>query len=151
MSDLPVISSNPLPAFSTKELAAELTRRGYRVESPEQSNLPLTGDLSFRELRGRNSRRCELDFKHTRDSETWRLVDWTNAICGEAGELANVAKKIKRGDFSQNSAITELSDEIADVVIYCDLAAWFIGVELADAIRLKFNSVSRRIGSPTRL
>lgn len=44
----------------------------------------------------------------------------TLAMCGEAGEVANVVKKIDRGslDINDPAVVAKLGDEIADVFIY---------------------------------
>src|SRR5436190_20432898 len=40
------------------------------------------------------------------------------ALAGEVGELANVVKKLERGDFDYAHAMSLLQDEVADVLIY---------------------------------
>ena len=100
----------------------------------------------------------------------WTVAHWTNAVCGEAGELANVAKKLERlrfmGAVSARDADTlgtddvalaakrlfdQLADEVADVVLYADLVLGDHGFDLAAAIARKFNEVSEREGFPERL
>jgi len=85
---------------------------------------------------------------------TWNLTDWTNALCGEAGELANFAKKVRRArptDPSLEDAKQDLAHELADIVIYADLIAIKLGVDLGKAVREKFNIVSDRVGSELKL
>ncbi|GAB4186207.1 MAG: hypothetical protein Kow00105_00690 [Phycisphaeraceae bacterium] len=108
-------------------------------------------DLGFQELRDANVRRCEQAFKACRD--------WTPAaMAGEAGELleillpllvrtnsiCNLTKKIQRGD---KVNLQEVGKEIADVVIYADLLSHRLGIDLAEAVRSKFDEVSHRMGS----
>jgi hypothetical protein len=47
---------------------------------------------TFEALRTRNVSR--LARWHDPDSEPWTGADWSNAMCGEAGEAANVVKKL---------------------------------------------------------
>ena len=91
---------------------------------------------------------------------TWDLVDWTNELCGEAGELANLAKKVKRARPAKNGkkadptleeAKADLAPEIADVVICASLVAGHLGIDLEKAVREKFNIVSDRMGSDIKL
>ena len=85
------------------------------------------------------------------DCSAWALEDWFCATLGELGEAANVAKKVRRGDFTLEEARPALAKELADVLTYLDLLAWAAGVDLARATREKFDEVSARIGYPTRL
>jgi NTP pyrophosphatase (non-canonical NTP hydrolase) len=113
--------------------------------------------LSFEDLAKANATRAER--WHGPDSTPWRISDWVLAMVGEAGEAANVAKKLLRhetstantGDPSPSDLLHELGHEIADVVIYADLVAQAIGVDLADLVRRKFDIVSVRHGFPDRL
>lgn len=50
--------------------------------------------LTFDTLREVNVTRCKK--WHPPGSIPWTSADWSNALCGEAGELANVVKKIRR-------------------------------------------------------
>ena len=62
-------------------------------------------------------------------------------LCGEAGEFANMAKKRKKG---KDIPIKELGKELADIVMYCDLAAASLGISLEEYVIKKFNEVSKR-------
>ena len=66
------------------------------------------------------------------------------ALAGEIGELANVVKKLERGDLSYAEALERLEDESADVLIYLlklsyqtgiDLEAAFVNKQRANKIR----------------
>lgn len=113
--------------------------------------------LMFAELRNVNVSRCRR--WHPADSTPWTAADWSNALCGEAGELANVIKKIRRqetgarneGDPSMDELRKMAAAELADVVIYADLLADFLGVNLGEAIKEKFNKTSARYGFPERI
>lgn len=114
-------------------------------------------DLTFSALRKVNVTRCAR--WHPPGSVPWTAADWSNAMCGEAGELANVVKKIRRhetravneGDPSPDSLRVMAAAELADVVIYADLLAAYLGVDLGAAIATKFNKTSERYGFPERL
>lgn len=90
---------------------------------------------------------------------TWTIADWSNALCGEAGELANVIKKLRRyqcglrgeGDPTVEDLLAQAAEELADVITYADLLAARLGVDLPLAIVDKFNKVSERQGFPERL
>lgn len=89
----------------------------------------------------------------------WSGADWSNAMCGEAGELANVVKKLRRVDVGmpgkndpdRRVLLDQLGVEAADVFIYLDLLCQFYGVSLKEALVGKFNSVSEREGWQERL
>lgn len=113
--------------------------------------------LRFCDLRSLNVARVPL-FGHTLDG--WNELEWAGALCGEAGEAANVAKKLRRiadgcnvntGGDDAASLRSKLGAELADVVIYADLLAARVGVNLADAVAAKFNEVSDRVGFVPRL
>ncbi len=113
--------------------------------------------LTFDQLRAVNVPRCEK--WHPPDSLPWSLADWSNALCGEAGELANVIKKIRRqetgarnqGDPSMEELKVMALNELADVVIYADLLANQLGGNLGEAVKAKFNKVSEKYGFEERL
>jgi len=96
---------------------------------------------------------------HSNEIDEWTGADWSNATCGEAGEMANVVKKLRRGetgarnddDPTEPELRAMLADEIADVAIYLDLLAWYYDIDLAEAIISKFDRTSERYGFPERL
>jgi len=126
------------------------------MANPEVENY-VPQDLGFSELRRVNVTRCER--WHGPGSDPWTAADWSNATCGEAGEMANVIKKIRRhetgavneGDPPLATLKAMAAEEIADVVIYADLLAKYLGIDLGQAIRSKFNKVSVKYGFPERL
>lgn len=90
----------------------------------------------------------------------WTGADWSNAMCGEAGEAANVVKKLRRiesgaavgpDDPDETTLRQMLADEIGDVYAYLDLLAGYYGIDMATAIASKFNRVSERQGFPDRM
>lgn len=111
--------------------------------------------LTFDELRTANLTRCAR--WHPGGIEDWDLADWAVAMAGEAGEVCNVVKKLKReadgirGNAPGVDLRIALADELADVAIYLDLLAARAGIDLAAAIAAKFNHTSRSHGFPDRL
>lgn len=101
--------------------------------------------LDFDRLRRANVRRCE-DVFHPLNS--WSPQDWACAMAGETGEACNLIKKMRRGEPID---LAEIGDELADVVIYADLLAARLGIDLGEAVRVKFNHVSTKRGSEVKL
>lgn len=87
--------------------------------------------------------------------EKWSLLEWAGAACGEAGEMANVAKKIRRLDCRDEEIpityLDDLGDEAADAIIYIDLMCARAGIDLQEVIKRKFNQVSNSVGFRERL
>jgi NTP pyrophosphatase (non-canonical NTP hydrolase) len=115
-------------------------------------------ELRFDELRRENVDRCHRWHGDFPDGD-WTGADWSNAMCGEAGEAANVVKKLRRHETGHPGAedmgplglVQALANELADVVIYADLLAAKYGIDLGQAVVDKFNFVSRREGFPERI
>lgn len=133
-------------------------------------------ELTFERLSAINGSRCERwhgpEWREPEDA--WTIADWSNAMCGEAGETANVVKKLRRidadlwdkqkypgearGDLvhkppaeAREKLIEMLTNELADVILYADLLAQKAGIDLGAAVRGKFNRVSAAQGFPERL
>lgn len=115
-------------------------------------NQESSSGLTFNILREANLIRLPL-FKNARgeiahsmkDGSDWSISDWVMAIVGELGELSNIFKKIKRGDYTQEEQQVEIAKELADVCTYLDILALQCGVNLGEAIIAKFNEVSDRV------
>lgn len=112
--------------------------------------------LNFSELREANITRQRVLWP----SEKWNPVDWSNAFAGEAGEVCNAVKKLRRIADGTNTAkdpqtefeaIEAIGDEIADAIIYADLLAAKLGIDLSRTIRSKYNKVSDRYGCNLKL
>lgn len=101
--------------------------------------------MDFKGLKKVNTKRDKECYAHCED---WGVTDWGCAIAGETGELCNLLKKVKRGDEVDPIAIQE---EIADIVIYCDLLASYLRFDLEKAIIHKFNKTSDKLGSKVKL
>ena len=87
------------------------------------------------------------DFNHE-----WNIAEWTNALQGEAGEAGNIAKKICRGDYGEpgslphSQALSELADELADVLAYTQLICGVFSLSLDYHVIRKFQITSDRFG-----
>lgn len=103
--------------------------------------------LTFDELRKANTKRATTS-KFADTCKDWIVSDWAMAMMGEGGEACNLIKKARRGEPVSQS---DIAKEIADTIIYADLLAHHLGIDLGSAIRQKFNEVSRRIGSDVSL
>ncbi len=114
----------------------------------------MTDGLTFRTLRDANKKRLPL-FKnakggraHTKDDGSdWSPASWLQAVVGELGEYANLRKKVERGDMTMKEARPALADELADVVIYLDILASQLGIDLGDAVMEKWNRTSVKVGA----
>jgi len=102
-------------------------------------------ELKFSVLRRANMERQETAFHPL---GAWSPTDWAAAMAGECGEVCNLIKKSRRGEQVAAQAIGE---ELADLVIYTDLLAARLGIDLGSAVRRKFNVVSERRGSCIKL
>jgi NTP pyrophosphatase (non-canonical NTP hydrolase) len=117
-----------------------------------------TDGLTFNVLRAANAQRLPQfrDAKGRRshsepDGSDWNPAEWLQAVVGELGELANILKKVRRGDVTREEALPAIRKEFADVVIYFDIFAAQFGIDLGRAIIDKFNEVSVRVGSDIRI
>lgn len=127
--------------------------------------------LTFQEMRDANRTRCAQAFHKV---EEWSNSDWGNALAGEFGEVAQelleiqnlqlqffaklracdtIKKQLRQmeGDAAYLELQKKLAKELADVVLYADLLAEAMGVDLGEAVREKFNEVSVKRNSEIRL
>lgn len=77
-----------------------------------------------------------------------------NELAGGTGEACNVIKKLERerhGWRGSRAELTDLAEELADVVICADLCAVTAGIDLAAAAVAKFNATSEKVGLTTKL
>jgi len=117
-----------------------------------------TDGLTFNTLRGGNRARLP-EFKNSKgkkahskkDGSDWSPAQWLQAVVGELGEYANKRKKYERGDITAAEFKEEAKKELADVVVYLDILAFQLGIDLGQAVMDKFNEVSVRVGSRIRI
>lgn len=109
---------------------------------------------------------------HPRGIKDWSSLEWAGAMCGEAGEAANVAKKLKRVetemahvDMRQPRSATfvdataeqaaryrqELAREVADTILYGILVCAAVDVDLLPVLVQVFNQKSEEYGFPERI
>lgn len=107
---------------------------------------------------------------HNGNMNEWSPLEWAGAMCGEAGECANAAKKLKRledGIKSINvndpdsetvrhfddveTARQVVGKEVADTILYAVLVAARVGVNLPQVLCEVFNRKSEEYGFPERL
>ena len=108
------------------------------------------------QLRVLNRLRCSR--WHDPMTDDWTLGDWGNAFGGEAGELQNVVKKLRRHESGasltyntpeRDALLAKFEEEVADVLLYLDLLCWKAGVspnQVIRGLRDKFNLVSQAQG-----
>ncbi len=113
--------------------------------------------LTFKQVRKANTTRCA---KHFHSIDSWTPTDWACAMAGETGEACNFIKKLRRLDDAKQLAnipkdrkklIESIGKELADTVLYADLLAARLGIDLGEVIAKKFNEVSGRVGSSIKL
>lgn len=92
----------------------------------------------------------------------WSLLEWAGAMCGESGEAANYAKKIKRLetnlpnkeaglDISNNELLkVKMATEVADSIIYGIIILSRLGVDASVVIANVFDKKSIEYGFPER-
>jgi NTP pyrophosphatase (non-canonical NTP hydrolase) len=76
-----------------------------------------------------------------------------NELAGEVGEACNMLKKLHReemGIAGSRVEVSELAEELADIIICVDLSASLYGIDLAKAVVHKFNKTSDKYGLNTK-
>ncbi len=117
------------------------------------------GHITLRHLQVTNDARR--DRWHVEAARSWSTLEWAGAMCGEAGEAANVAKKLlridlgTRGNEAAEHVITgrdalrvKLADEIGGTILYAALLASAEGIDLESAVARCFTSKSTAMGFP---
>ena len=102
-----------------------------------------TYGMTFDVFQQMNDRRCKEAFN---SCTSWTTADWVLAIAGEAGELANLLKKVNRGDFTVADVRQEILKEVADIITYCDLLNSHLDANTEQELGRKFQEVSKRVG-----
>jgi NTP pyrophosphatase (non-canonical NTP hydrolase) len=118
--------------------------------------------LTFNALTAANASRGQR--WHKTGISEWTVSDWAVAMAGEAGEACNAVKKLRRVEdelpnisepgrqlSTREAAIAKVAEELADTVIYIDLLAQRLNINLPAAIIEKFNATSEKYGFPERL
>lgn len=114
----------------------------------------MTDGLTFNGLRNANINRMP-EFKNSKgetahpggDGSNWTPAQWLQAVIGELGEYANKRKKFERGDLTEEEFLECAEMELSDVIIYLDILAHQLGVDLGHAVTKTFNNKSIQVGS----
>lgn len=114
--------------------------------------------MTFGQFAAANRARCEDPKGFNHPLAGWSASDWFTAFVGEAGEAANIIKKLNRvrdGVPGNKETVDQLRDklrrELGDAFVYLDLLAQAHGFNIGDAAREVFNSKSAEIGYPVQL
>lgn len=102
--------------------------------------------------------------KELRAANKKRAVEWSpegvslsfrgNELAGEVGEACNLIKKLDRermGHVGSRASVVELTEELADAIICVDLIAMEFDLDLATAVKNKFNKTSIKYGLKTKI
>jgi NTP pyrophosphatase (non-canonical NTP hydrolase) len=106
-----------------------------------------------------------LTFAALRQADEQRQKEWDpdnaitlefrgNELAGEVGEACNVIKKLARerlGLRGNRATKQQLAEELADIIICADLIGMQAGIDLASAVREKFDATSAKYRLKTRL
>jgi NTP pyrophosphatase (non-canonical NTP hydrolase) len=106
----------------------------------------LNRSISLEQLRAANQVRARVwPGAKTKADLSFRGVE----LAGETGEACNVIKKLERerhGWAGSRDTKEHLAEELADIIICCDLVAMATDIDLAEAVRNKFNATSEALG-----
>lgn len=119
--------------------------------------------MTINDLQTINLERCSS--WHPGGLVEWSALEWAGSMCGEAGEAANAAKKLKRVEsFLQNinapgrslidvpSAQKKVAEECVDTILYALLTMARVGVtDPEEEIRKVFNNKSIEYNFPHRI
>ena len=108
---------------------------------------------TFERISRKNKERCAI--WHIGGINDWSPTDWACAMAGEAGEVCNAIKKLRRQEDNIRQAessnirqelIDDVKTEIGDTFLYLDLLAQRLGINMEQAVVDTFNRVSKREG-----
>jgi NTP pyrophosphatase (non-canonical NTP hydrolase) len=129
---------------------------------PDTKEEVMLTTLTFDEVTAANVARC--DRWHKGGLQDWTVADWAVAMAGEAGEVCNAVKKLRRVEdeianisdegrqlSTRQAAVAKIGEELADTFLYLNLLAVRLGIHLPTEIVRKFNATSERYGFPERL
>ncbi len=68
----------------------------------------------------------------------------TMGLVGEAGEVANKAKKILRGDYQAQEIREQIADELGDVLWYLAMVAYEFDLSLEDIAQANLDKLASR-------
>jgi NTP pyrophosphatase (non-canonical NTP hydrolase) len=121
-----------------------------RMQQEKEAMAGITDNLSFIELRLGNMVR----HREWNPDDSITLSFRGNELAGEVGEACNIIKKMERkrlGLAGTHATAQQLAEELADVIISADLIAMTAGIDLAAAVRDKFNATNKKFGLTTQI
>jgi NTP pyrophosphatase (non-canonical NTP hydrolase) len=86
--------------------------------------------------------RAHLQWGPLKDEDKFRFL--ALALCGEAGEFANLVKKDWRGDSGIPQRRAEMIEELADIANYTFMLAEALGIDLPKVMLAKLQAVEQR-------
>ena len=101
--------------------------------------------LSFTRLREANLRLCGPTFPPL---DSWSPCDYAVATKGELEKAAVMVTKLRQGGEVE---LWEIATRLANTVIYLDLFAARLDIDLERVVRLKFNENSVKYGSEEKI
>lgn len=120
----------------------------------ERIKAPTTGTTDLRDMQRINGERSD---RWMAGTPGWTVLEVAGELCGEAGELANVCKKLRRSQMgvpgnklSDAELLTQARGELGDVLIVLMLVASKLGIDLQSAVSEAFNAKSEQMGFPER-
>lgn len=104
-------------------------------------------------------------FKELREASIIRTQEWQadadvplsyygNELAEEAGEVCAAIKRLERHNYGivgGSDDITNLKEEIGDVVICIERIAQLYDIDIEQCVRSKFNQTSEKYGLSTRI
>lgn len=89
----------------------------------------------------------------------WNLLEAAAEMCGEAGEMTNICKKIQRDKYGiqgnlhipKSELEQKLRLEIGDVLVTLMTVASLAGLDINDCVESSFNEKSIQMGFPERI
>ena len=111
----------------------------------------MSNPLRFNQLTAANQARQGEFQDYYNIVDNWTPLEWSAAAGGELGELQNLLKKVRRGDkdITQYQVLADVASEIADVIIYLDLLAYKLNIDLGQAVAATFNNKTKKLGLST--
>ena len=92
----------------------------------------------LQDLREANRKRSKEFLDRRPNRKEFSPLEWGGALAGEVGELCNIIKHAQRDDRFE-AWHQYVADEIGDVLVYLDILADVLGIDLEQATTNKFN------------
>lgn len=103
--------------------------------------------------------------KELREASIARTKEWQgdtnvalsyygNELAEEAGEVCGAIKRLERHNYGMiggNDDITNLKEELADVIICVERIAQLYDLDLEECVKAKFNATSEKYGLSTKI